>query len=60
MNYLLTDMIGYVVDRCGKEVRYYVIDYYKADNSPNKYQVTILDVRSALDSFEAYYGIDQK
>lgn len=48
------DRHDWIVDRCGKEVRY-VIDYYSADNSPNKYQVAILDVRPALDSFEALW-----
>jgi cytochrome c heme-lyase len=48
------DRHDWIVDRCGKEVRY-IIDYYSTDNSTNKYQVAILDVRPALDSFEALW-----
>lgn len=48
------DRHDWIVDRCGKEVRY-VIDYYSTDNSPNKYQVALLDVRPALDSFGALW-----
>lgn len=48
------DRHDWIVDRCGKNVRY-VIDYYNTDSSPNKYQVAALDVRPALDSFEALW-----
>lgn len=48
------DRHDWIVDRCGKNVRY-IIDYYSSDNSPNKYQVAVLDVRPALDSFEALW-----
>jgi len=51
------DRHDWIVDRCGKEVRY-VIDYYRhysTDNSPNKYQVAILGVRPALNSLEALW-----
>lgn len=44
------DRHDWIVDRCGKDVRY-VIDYYdggKVDTS--NYQFTLLDVRPALDS----------
>uniref|UniRef100_T1J754 Holocytochrome c-type synthase n=1 Tax=Strigamia maritima TaxID=126957 RepID=T1J754_STRMM len=49
------DRHDWVVDRCGKEVRY-VIDYY--DGGPVNVETghfTILDVRPALDSWEACY-----
>ncbi|KAJ0179976.1 hypothetical protein K1T71_004567 [Dendrolimus kikuchii] len=57
---LIRSMLGYelpfdrhdwIVDRCGKEVRY-VIDYYDGGEVDNKYQFALLDVRPALDSFE--------
>lgn len=53
-NELSFDRHDWIVDHCGKEV-WYVIDYYKADYSPNKYQVAILDIRPDLDSFEALW-----
>lgn len=49
------DRHDWIVDRCGKEVRY-IIDYYdggKVDKST--YQFTILDVRPAFDSFSAFW-----
>ncbi|XP_063378957.1 holocytochrome c-type synthase [Cydia fagiglandana] len=45
------DRHDWIVDRCGKEVRY-VIDYYDGGELDNKYQFALLDVRPALDSFE--------
>lgn len=48
------DRHDWIVDRNGKEVRY-IIDYYdggKVDQS--NYQFTLLDVRPALDSFQAF------
>lgn len=45
------DRHDWIVDRCGKEVRY-VIDYYDGGEIDNKYQFALLDVRPALDSFE--------
>jgi len=48
------DRHDWIVNHCGKEVRY-IINYYNADNTLNKYQVAILDVRPALDSFEALW-----
>ncbi|CAH2075197.1 unnamed protein product, partial [Iphiclides podalirius] len=45
------DRHDWIVDRCGKDVRY-VIDYYDGGEVDNKYQFALLDVRPALDSFE--------
>jgi len=45
------DRHDWIVDRCGKEVRY-VIDYYDGGEVNNKYQFALLDVRPAMDSFE--------
>ncbi|CAH1644224.1 unnamed protein product [Spodoptera littoralis] len=44
------DRHDWIVDRCGKEVRY-VIDYYDGGEVDNQYQFALLDVRPALDSF---------
>ena len=38
--------------RCGKEVRY-IIDYYDGDMEPGSHRFAQLDVRPAMDSFEA-------
>ncbi|XP_053388555.1 holocytochrome c-type synthase-like, partial [Mercenaria mercenaria] len=49
------DRHDWIVDRCGKEVRY-IIDYYdggKVDKTT--YQFTLLDVRPAYDSFSAFW-----
>lgn len=49
------DRHDWIVDRCGKEVRY-VIDYY--DGGPvdeNTSTFALLDVRPALDSFENWW-----
>jgi len=44
------DRHDWIVDRCGKEVRY-VIDYYDGgDVNPNDHKFAILDVRPAVDS----------
>ena len=44
------DRHDWIVDRCGKEVRY-VIDYYDGgDVNPTDHKFAILDVRPALDS----------
>ncbi|KAL3868251.1 hypothetical protein ACJMK2_041082 [Sinanodonta woodiana] len=49
------DRHDWIVDRCGKEVRY-VIDYYDGGAvDPNTYQFTLLDVRPALDSGSALW-----
>lgn len=45
------DRHDWIVDRCGKEVRY-VIDYYDGGQGSNH---TILDVRPAFDSLEAVW-----
>lgn len=45
------DRHDWIVDRCGKEVRY-IIDYYDGGDLDNKYQFALLDVRPALDSTE--------
>ncbi|XP_063216992.1 holocytochrome c-type synthase isoform X2 [Bacillus rossius redtenbacheri] len=45
------DRHDWVVDRCGKEVRY-VIDYYDGPIEPGNYNFALLDVRPALDSWE--------
>jgi len=47
------DRHDWVIDRCGKEVRY-VIDYYGGeDDVANDVPVFHLDVRPALDSVES-------
>uniref|UniRef100_W5JXS3 Holocytochrome c-type synthase n=1 Tax=Astyanax mexicanus TaxID=7994 RepID=W5JXS3_ASTMX len=48
------DRHDWIVDRCGKEVRY-VIDYYEGDINKDSYQFSILDVRPALDSIGAVW-----
>ncbi|CAD0198367.1 unnamed protein product [Chrysodeixis includens] len=45
------DRHDWIVDRCGKDVRY-VIDYYDGGEVDNKYQFALLDVRPAMDSFD--------
>ncbi|KAG7155313.1 Cytochrome c-type heme lyase-like, partial [Homarus americanus] len=46
------DRHDWIVDRCGKEVRY-IIDYYDGGAvDPNDYKFAILDVRPAMDSLE--------
>lgn len=47
------DRHDWVVDRNGKEVRY-VIDYYDGGKLSKNYEFALLDVRPALDSFEAF------
>jgi len=46
------DRHDWIVDRCGREVRY-IIDYYDGGKVFENYQFTILDVRPALDSVTA-------
>ncbi|NXV89422.1 holocytochrome c-type synthase isoform X1 [Calonectris borealis] len=48
------DRHDWIVDRCGKEVRY-VIDYYDGGAVDKNYQFTILDVRPAFDSLSAVW-----
>ena len=38
--------------RCGREVRY-IIDYYDGELEPGTHRFAQLDVRPAMDSFEA-------
>uniref|UniRef100_A0A182W163 holocytochrome-c synthase n=1 Tax=Anopheles minimus TaxID=112268 RepID=A0A182W163_9DIPT len=45
------DRHDWIVDRCGKDVRY-VIDYYDGGMVDEKYKFALLDVRPAMDSFE--------
>jgi len=45
------DRHDWIIDRCGKDVRY-IIDYYDGGKLNTKYQFAILDVRPAMDSFE--------
>lgn len=42
------DRHDWIVDRCGKHVRY-VIDYYEGDKVYENYSVALLDVRPAMD-----------
>lgn len=42
------DRHDWIVDRCGKEVRY-IIDYYDGGSVDSKFQFAILDVRPAMD-----------
>lgn len=48
------DRHDWIVDRCGKEVRY-VIDYYDGEIDKDSYQFSILDVRPAFDSVGAVW-----
>lgn len=49
------DRHDWIVDRCGKDVRY-IIDYYDGGNvNMENYEFSLLDVRPALDSFEAFW-----
>ncbi|CAG5133635.1 unnamed protein product [Candidula unifasciata] len=48
------DRHDWIVDRNGKEVRY-VIDYYDGGKVDKNYEFALLDVRPALDSFEAFW-----
>ncbi|KAL0276868.1 UNVERIFIED_CONTAM: hypothetical protein PYX00_004341 [Menopon gallinae] len=45
------DRHDWIVDRCGKEVRY-IIDYYDGGTVDPDYKFALLDVRPAMDSFE--------
>ena len=53
------DRHDWTVSRCGKEVRY-VIDYYAAGESGPLANVFYVDVRPALDSFDAFYVRSKK
>lgn len=48
------DRHDWIIDRCGKEVRY-VIDYYDGGYLEENGNFALLDVRPALDSFEALW-----
>ena len=48
------DRHDWIVDRCGRHVRY-VIDYYGCDPQPDNSVPIYLDVRPALDSFSAVW-----
>ncbi|XP_015278271.1 PREDICTED: cytochrome c-type heme lyase [Gekko japonicus] len=48
------DRHDWIIERCGKEVRY-VIDYYDGGEVDKNYQFTILDVRPAFDSLTAVW-----
>ncbi|XP_018922347.2 holocytochrome c-type synthase [Cyprinus carpio] len=48
------DRHDWIIDRCGKEVRY-VIDYYDGELNKDTYQFSILDVRPAFDSLQAVW-----
>uniref|UniRef100_A0A0K8TST9 Holocytochrome c-type synthase n=1 Tax=Tabanus bromius TaxID=304241 RepID=A0A0K8TST9_TABBR len=45
------DRHDWIIDRCGKDVRY-VIDYYDGGIVDNDYKFALLDVRPAMDSFD--------
>lgn len=45
------DRHDWIIDRCGKDVRY-IIDYYDGDVGHKYQKVAVLDVRPAMDSFE--------
>nr|SVE84486.1 EOG090X0CJG [Daphnia pulex] len=45
------DRHDWIIDRCGKEVRY-VIDYYDGGKVHEDYKFALLDVRPAMDSWE--------
>jgi len=45
------DRHDWIIDRCGKDVRY-VIDYYDGGKVDETYSFALLDVRPAMDSFE--------
>ncbi|XP_076014404.1 holocytochrome c-type synthase [Genypterus blacodes] len=48
------DRHDWIIDRCGKEVRY-VIDYYDGEIQKDTYQFSTLDVRPAFDSLDAIW-----
>lgn len=48
------DRHDWVVERCGRKVRY-VIDYYGCEPAEDNSVPIYLDVRPALDSFQAFW-----
>lgn len=47
------DRHDWIVDRCGKDVRY-IIDYYDGGSIDDKYKFALLDVRPAMDRFVSF------
>lgn len=45
------DRHDWIIDRCGKDVRY-IIDYYDGGKVNEKYTFALLDVRPAMDSWD--------
>lgn len=45
------DRHDWIIDRCGKDVRY-IIDYYDGGSVDETYRFALLDVRPAMDSVE--------
>lgn len=45
------DRHDWIIDRCGKDVRY-IIDYYDGGEVDERYKFALLDVRPAMDSWE--------
>ena len=45
------DRHDWIIDRCGKDVRY-IIDYYDGGKINEKYMFALLDVRPAMDSWD--------
>ncbi|XP_063769020.1 holocytochrome c-type synthase isoform X1 [Eleginops maclovinus] len=48
------DRHDWIIDRCGREVRY-IIDYYDGEINTENYRFSILDVRPAVDSLDAVW-----
>ncbi|CAG5132712.1 unnamed protein product [Candidula unifasciata] len=48
------DRHDWIIDRNGKDVRY-IIDYYDGGKFNGNFEFALLDVRPALDSFEAFW-----
>jgi len=48
------DRHDWVVDRCGREVRY-IVDFYAVDLGPDMPPLTRIDARPALDSLQSLY-----
>jgi len=48
------DRHDWIIDRCGRDVRY-IIDYYDGELDPGSHKFAVLDVRPALDSFDAVW-----
>lgn len=48
------DRHDWIVDRCGKDVRY-IIDYYDGGSPDENFRFALLDVRPAMDSVGNVY-----